>query len=103
MSLKRDSNIPPVHTTLSLLPTCHQTYSHPAPIPTSPRYPPLTPAIGALAGPPAVPVVGVEHGDVATLVLQIHLLPQQQQGLVDTHVGGGELWEEDGAERVKLG
>lgn len=34
----------------------------------------VTSALSAVAGPAAVPVVGVEHGDVATLVLQIHML-----------------------------
>lgn len=51
----------------------------------------LTPALGAVAGPAAVPVVGVEHGDVATLTLQVHVLLQLLQGLVGAHVGVGEL------------
>lgn len=51
----------------------------------------VTSALGAVAGPATVPVVGVEHGDVATLVLQIHLLLQLLQRLVHTHVGVGKL------------
>lgn len=50
-----------------------------------------TPALGAVAGPAAVPVVGVEHSDVATLVLQIHMLLQLLQRFVRAHVGVGEL------------
>lgn len=51
----------------------------------------LTSALSAVAGPATVPVVGVQHGDVATLVLQVHLLLQLLQCLVRTHVGVGEL------------
>lgn len=51
----------------------------------------VTSALSAVAGPAAVPVVGVEHGDVATLVLQIHMLLQLLQCLVHAHVGVGEL------------
>ena len=51
----------------------------------------LTPAVGGIALPVAVPVAGVQHGDVAALVLQVHPLPQRAQGLVDAHVGRGEL------------
>lgn len=36
-------------------------------------------------------VVGVEHCDVPTLVLQVHLVLQLLQRLVRTHVGVGEL------------
>lgn len=50
-----------------------------------------TSALSAVAGPATVPVVGVQHGDVATLVLQVHLLLQLLQRLVRTHVGVGEL------------
>lgn len=50
-----------------------------------------TSALGAVARPAAVPVVGVEHGDVATLVLQVHVVLQLLQRLVHTHVGVGEL------------
>lgn len=50
-----------------------------------------TSALSAVAGPATVPVVGVEHGDVATLVLQIHVLLQLLQRFVHTHVGVGEL------------
>lgn len=50
-----------------------------------------TSALSAVTGPAAVPVVGVEHGDVATLVLQIHVLLQLLQRFVHTHVGVGEL------------
>ncbi len=38
-------------------------------------------------------VVVVEHGDVATLVLQIHFVPQDLKGFVRTHIGIWELWE----------
>lgn len=51
----------------------------------------LTSPLGAVAGPAAVPGVGVEHGDVAALALQVHVLLQLQQGLVRAHVGVGEL------------
>lgn len=51
----------------------------------------LTSALSTVAGPATVPVVGVEHGDVATLVLQVHLLLKLLQRLVRTHVGVGEL------------
>lgn len=51
----------------------------------------LTSPLGAVAGPSAVPGVGVEHSDVATLTLQVHVLLQLQQGLVRAHVGVGEL------------
>lgn len=51
----------------------------------------LTSALIAFAGSAAVPVVGVEHGDVATLVLQVHVLLQLLQRLVHTHVGVGEV------------
>lgn len=51
----------------------------------------LTPALGAVAGPAPVPVVGAEHGDVATLTLQVHVFLQLLQGLVGAHVGVGEL------------
>lgn len=50
-----------------------------------------TSALSAITGPATVPVVGVEHGDVATLVLQIHVLLQLLQRFVHTHVGVGEL------------
>jgi len=50
-----------------------------------------TSVLSAVTGPAAVPVVGVEHGDVATLVLQIHVLLQLLQRLVHAHVGVGEL------------
>lgn len=50
-----------------------------------------TSALSTVAVPATVPVVGVEHGDVATLVLQVHLLLQLLQRLVRTHVGVGEL------------
>lgn len=50
-----------------------------------------TSALSAVAGPATVPVVGVEHGYVATLVLQVHLLLQRLQGFVRTHVGVREL------------
>lgn len=52
---------------------------------------PLTSALSAVAGPATVPVVGVEHGDVATLVFQVHVLLQFLQRFVHTHVGVGEL------------
>lgn len=51
----------------------------------------LTPALSAVAGPAAVPVVGVEHGDVATLMLQVRVFLELLQGLVRAHVGVGEL------------
>lgn len=51
----------------------------------------LTPTLSAVAGPAAVPVVGVEHGDVATLMLQVHVFLELLQGLVGAHVGVGEL------------
>lgn len=38
-----------------------------------------------------MPGVGVEHGDVATLTLQVHVLVELLQGLVRAHVGVGEL------------
>lgn len=50
-----------------------------------------TSALSTVAGPAAVPVVRVEHGDVATLVLQVHMLLQLLQRLVRAHVGVGEL------------
>lgn len=50
-----------------------------------------TSALRAVVGPATMPVVGVEHGDVATLVLQIHVLLQLLQRLVHAHVGVGEL------------
>lgn len=51
----------------------------------------LTSPLGAVAGPAAVPVVGVEHCDVATLPLQVHVLLELLQGLVRAHVGVGEI------------
>lgn len=50
-----------------------------------------TSALSTVAGPATVPVVGVEHGDVATLVVQVHLLLQGLQGFVCAHVGVGEV------------
>lgn len=38
-------------------------------------------------------VVVVQHGDVATLVLQIHFVLQNLKGFVRTHIGIGKLWE----------
>lgn len=61
----------------------------------------LTSTLPAVAGPAAVPVVGVEHGDVAALVLQIHALLQLLQSLVHAHVGVGELCTET-TQRGKL-
>lgn len=54
----------------------------------------LTPALSAVAGPAAVPVVGVEHGDVAALTLQVRVFLELLQGLVRAHVGVGELWKQ---------
>lgn len=51
----------------------------------------LTSALGTVARPATVPVVGVEHGDVAALMLQVHMFLQLLQGLVYTHVGVREL------------
>lgn len=51
-----------------------------------------TSALSAVAVAAAVPVVRVEHGDVATLVLQVHTLLQLLQRLVRAHVGVGELY-----------
>lgn len=52
----------------------------------------LRPTVG-VTGSSAMSVVVVEHGDVATLVLQIHFVPQDLKGFVRTHIGIGELWE----------
>lgn len=38
--------------------------------------------------------MGVEHGDVATLMLQVHVFLELLQGLVRAHVGVGELWKQ---------
>lgn len=46
----------------------------------------LRPTIG-VTGSSAMSVVVVEHGDVATLVLQIHFVPQGFKGFVRTHIG----------------
>lgn len=46
----------------------------------------LRPTVG-VTGSPAMSVVVVEHGDVATLVLQIHFVPQDLKGFVRTHIG----------------
>lgn len=52
-----------------------------------------TSVLNAVAGPATVPVVGIQHGDVATLVLQIHVLLQLPKRFVHTHVGVGELYK----------
>lgn len=41
----------------------------------------------SVTGSSAMSVVVVEHGDVATLVLQIHFVPQDLKGFVCTHIG----------------